>query len=154
MAFRFSLQALLRLRRSYEQRERLRLLALASAIARLRTLLEEISSEQQRIFQTQQESLVAGTSGAELHLLQSSLVLQVEKQKTLQEQIRRVEQQLDAQKLAYREAQKNRKILENLRDRQLEIYELEQNRREQQALDDLFNMRRAQSLGRTLLPGE
>ena len=154
MAFRFSLQAMLRLRRSYEQRERLRLFTLASAITRLRTHLEEITSEQQRLFQNQEESLAAGTSGAELHLLRLAMAQQVEKQKALQEQIRRVEQQLEIQKLAYREAQKNRKILENLRDRQLEVYKQEQDRREQQTLDDLFNMRRAPGAAGTLLPGE
>jgi flagellar protein FliJ len=154
MAFRFSLEAVLRLRRSYEQRERLRLLALSSAIARLRTALEETKIEEQRVVQRQQESLAAGTSGAELHLLQISLGQQAERRRIIQEQIVRVEQQVEAQQLAYREAQKNRKILENLRDRQLSIYELEQNRREQQALDDLFNMRRSHNSDETLLPGE
>ena len=60
-----------------------------------------------------------------------------------------MEQERNKQQAVYLEARQKREIVESLRDRQAAEYRRECERREQQALDDLFLMR----AGRNDLPG-
>jgi flagellar export protein FliJ len=141
MAFRFSLQALLHLRKSIEHQQELKLRAANQRLSRVRHLLEQL--EQQRLEQrlAQSRQLTDGTTAAELRFQ-----LQCEGQ--LQRHRREVEQQLailekarNQQREILQNARRARETLEALRDQQLGVHEKEARRREQRNLDDLFLMR-------------
>ena len=141
MAFRFSLRALLRLRQSYEERERLRLAAVTSRLYQLRSQYEDWKREKQRAEMGLVEIMKAGMVAVEFHFATASLAAENRRLKLMLAEIAKVEQEYQAQQAAYAEARKKCKILERLRERQMEAYQLEQGRREQQQVDDLFAMR-------------
>lgn len=141
MAFRFSLQPILRLRASVERIEQLRMLLLAAQIARLQeeiaSLEDNLSSERQRRL----SSLSEGVPAAELHF-------EGAREKTRADQIRALRDLLvgfrrkhEEQRLVYQAARQKREILENLRKRRFEEYRRDQLRREQQRLDEAFLLR-------------
>lgn len=154
MSFRFSLQPVLRVRLSFEKRERQRLAMMASALAQKRQQLDETFHTRQAIFKRLESELIQGISGAELHLENVALNQMAERQKMLQSQIERLEQQMERQQEVYSRARRDREIMENLRDQQFSIYQLEALRREQQSIDDLFNLRNAGRPNGPILPSD
>jgi flagellar export protein FliJ len=141
MAFRFSLETLLRLRISQERAERMKLKAVISEQSLARTRLQEISEGSAFLYRDFQERLRSGMAGAELQL-------EIEREanvksacKDLGARIAEIEQRRVTQLQSFRQARRNRESIENLRLRQLELYRVEQGRREQRDLDDLFLMR-------------
>ena len=146
MAFQFSLRSLLRLRRTYEQRERLRLALLNSSRARLRHDLEEAASQRVQEFEGFMTRLQAGLTGAEFHLDEASLQQSAKKQHELSALLAALELQVKKQVEAFRESQMKRKTLDSLRERELHAFQMIENRREQQLIDDLFARRQASHL--------
>jgi flagellar export protein FliJ len=141
MAFHFTLNGLLRLRQSLERAELQKLQAIAGNIARARAELESVEkqiNERRRAFD---ELLAVGLTGAEwqfeiaskasLHALQSALM------KNLAE----LEAKRTVQQASYVRAHRQCEILLNLQERQLAAYKLEEARRAQQRIDELFIMR-------------
>jgi flagellar protein FliJ len=143
MAFRFPLQALLRVRQSCEERERLRLALLNNQIGRL--LQEREILNQKRVLAWTQifNALGTGMSGAELQFELASMAVLGHRQEELRNQIAKLQQERIAQERSFREAQKQRKILDNLRERRLRDYLQVRGRREQQQVDDMFMVRRS-----------
>jgi flagellar FliJ protein len=154
MAFYFSLQPLLRVRHSFEKRERQRLVMLASAVAQVRQQLDETRQMRDGIFTRLESELLQGSSAAELHLENIAISQMAERQKTLQAHRERLEQQMVHQQAAYARAQKDRKIIENLRAQQFAAYQSEALRREQQSVDDLYNLRNASRPDGSILPSD
>lgn len=142
MAFQFSLRALLRLRQSYEQRERMRLSLLNAAYARLQQEYEETAQLRARRFEELKHHLRIGMAGSEFRTTMNSLQQSAARQLRLKGQMKTLEIQARKQAEIFLESQKKRKILESLRERELRAYELDENRREQQRIDDLFVQRR------------
>lgn len=142
MAFQFSLRALLRLRQSYEQRERMRLSLLNAAYSRLRQEYEEAGRQRKLGMEDLAHRLHGGIYGSELRAATLLLEQSTARQFQLKEQMKALELQVQNQTAIYLESQKKRKILESLRERELRAYELDANRREQQRIDDLFVQRR------------
>lgn len=141
MAFRFSLQPILRLRASVERIEQLRMLLLAAQIARVQreivSLEENLSAGRWRRI----SSLSEGVPAAELHF-------EGAREKTRADQIRALRDVLvgfrrkhEEQRLLYQAARQKKEILENLRRRRFEEYRRDQLRREQQRLDEAFLLR-------------
>jgi flagellar biosynthesis chaperone FliJ len=64
----------------------------------------------------------------------------------LRTRLAEIEQRRLTQMQVYLKIRQSRETLENLRNRKLEIYRVDQARREQQALDDLFLMRQLSSV--------
>lgn len=143
MAFQFSLRALLRLRRTYEQRERMRLTLLNGAFHRIQHEYDDLGQQRQARFEQLEEKLQTGIPGAEFHMENALVTLTVNQQRELAAQMKALETQIQAQASAFREAQKKRKTLDSLREHELQAYQQIQNRREQQQFDDLFARRRA-----------
>ncbi len=113
MAFRFTLQSVLRLRRSRENQEERKLLAIASAAGRVRTaieMLEEISMDQ---YQRRNDEL---TSGAAIGAMLQFDAMCDERRRTLQFERRKMLAELEhkrAQQAAeYRKARQQREIME------------------------------------------
>jgi flagellar export protein FliJ len=141
MAFRFSLQSILQLRRSQEQLERLKLEAIIWEQRQMRARLEgviERSVESRRRFQ---QELAGGLTGSELQFQAMRQENTASVRTSLEDHLVELERSRQAQILVFHKFRQRREILENLRVRKLEVYAREQSRREQQELDDLFLMR-------------
>jgi flagellar export protein FliJ len=141
MAFRFPLEAILRLRRGQERAERLKLEAIASEQAWARNQLEWIT---ERFFAARrrfQQHMGQGTFGSELQFENARSEEVAATRRALKVRISELEQQRLEQVEAYTKARQGREILENLRSGKFEIYRRMLSRREQQELDDLFLMR-------------
>jgi len=152
MAFRFPLQALLKLRLGFEERERLRLAAVISRLHQLRSQYEAGQQQKRAAEIKLMQQMRAGMIAVEFHFAQASLEAEGRRLKLVLAEIAKVEQLRQAQQAAYLEAQKKRKILERLRERQAEVYRLEEDRREQQRQDELFTIRQGRQPGERSLP--
>lgn len=143
MAFHFTLNGVLRLRESLEKAELQRLQFIASAIATTRAEIESIENDllaaQIRTFNT---VTTAGLTGAELHLEAEREAAMNELRSQLLTKLAGLEQKRKEQHARYLKARMQREILSNLRLRQLAAYELDQSRRTQQWIDELFLIRK------------
>ena len=142
MAFRFPLQALLRVRQSCEERERRRLALLNTQIGQLHQKHEILNQERVLAWAQISQDLRGGMSGAELQFEMASMATRAYRQQELRKQIARLQQERTAQERLFREAQKQRKILDSLRERKLRDYLQVRGRQEQQQVDDLFMLHR------------
>jgi flagellar export protein FliJ len=147
MAFRFSLQSLLRYRESFERRERLRLQIVTSEVVRARQQCEQAQQDRGRALEELAKRLRQVMTGAELHFELACDRTRVRRLAALKEHLLKLEDLQRRQLDALRKAQQQRKILENLRDRQLAAYRLVQNRRTQQQLDERFLILRGGQAG-------
>lgn len=147
MAFRFSLQALLKLRLIYEERERMRLAAVISRLHQLRSQYESWQRQKQMAENKLSEEMRTGMVAVEFHFAQASLEAEDRRLKLVLAEIAKVEQLRQAQQAAYIEAQTKRKVLERLQERQAEAYRLAEDRREQQRQDELFAIRHNRTPG-------
>lgn len=145
MAFRFPLEPVLRLRLSYERLEKLRLLAIAAVIARLREEIAAAAREDAAARFMRQQILAQGTAAAELQLGVSAEKACVRRNRELAERLSALQRQHQKQCRAYQAARRKREIMENLRERQLREYRREQDRKAQQTIDELYLLRRSLS---------
>jgi flagellar export protein FliJ len=143
MAFRFSLQSVLRLRESHERLERMRLLAATAAVVQVKEEIEALEKESREAKRRLRENLLAGLSGAEMHFETVCEWLRREHRKVLDVKLREVETKYAKQQTAFRLARQKRRILENLRERRREEYLRQQARLEQQRLDEMFSLQLA-----------
>lgn len=145
MAFHFTLQSLLRLWRSRERQERRKLEALAARMGALRTERRRVAEEATAARRQTGVRLDDGMTAAELHFAAACEGNRSRYLQWLQERMKAAEDEHRAQMAAYQAAERQCKILENLRRRQLEAFRLEETRREQKQLDENFLLGRATS---------
>ena len=143
MAFRFPLQAILRLRRGLERMERLKLEAIASELARAKRELEIMTEQFIDSRRKFQKRLVQETYASELIFEVARADRVAAAQRGLKIRIAELEQMRLKQVQIYMKAQQSREVLESLHDKKFEIYRKEMIRLEQQGLDDLFVMRKS-----------
>jgi flagellar export protein FliJ len=138
MAFQFSLEAVLHLRRGQERVERLKLEAILSEQAKTRASLAELIQSHFELRRHFQQDLGIGLVGSELQheALREANVTSL--RTSLRARLAELDQQRWAQARIFSKARQNREVLENLRLRKLNLYRIEQGRREQRELDDLF----------------
>jgi flagellar export protein FliJ len=144
MSFHFSLQAVLRLRESFERRERLRLEIIAREIAKASQQCQHALLDRDKARLELQNKLRQGTTATEMQFELACDRARVRRIEALNEHLGKLQDLRRRQLEVFRKAQQQRKILENLRDRQLAAYQLIQNRREQQQMDDRFILTHAQ----------
>jgi flagellar export protein FliJ len=142
MAFRFPLQALLRVRQSREERERGRLALLNTQIGRMRQEQDILNRDRVLAWTEIFHGLKAGMTGAELQFEMASMATRAYRQEELRKQIVKLQKERIVQERLFREAQKHRKILDSLRERKLRDYLQVRGRQEQQQVDDLFMVSR------------
>jgi len=145
MAFRFSLAAVLKLRESIEHREYLALGRVHQEIAQAETQLRMAEQWCSTAALRRESDTARGV--VSVHLQDAyEKELTLEKQRDLL-RAKRQELKLKLQQCikAYEIARQKREILESLRTRQFQAYRLEQARREQNRIDDLFLARRQRS---------
>jgi flagellar export protein FliJ len=150
MSFHFTLNGLLRLRESLERAELQRLQAAAAAAALARAEIEALEKDIDTVRRRTSETMAAsGLTGAELHfemakeVTLNALLAEVLKRLSELEQKRREQQE------RYIQARMQREILTNLYKRKLAEYELDQSRRAQQRVDELFLIRSISSVKET-----
>lgn len=142
MAFCFQLEAVLRLRRSLERQQELLLQAANHEVLQMQRRILALKEWQKALQRNEEESLKAGTAAAELlfdNVLNSALLEHVH---VFQSQLLQLENARDKARAALEEARRKREMLENLRDQQQRYFRMEQARREQRSIDELFLMRR------------
>ena len=142
MVFRFPLEAVLRLRLSYERLEKLRLLTVTALIARLREEIAAAAREESTARIARQQILAQGTAAGEIQLGVAAEKARARRNRELADRLALLQRHHEKQSLAYQAARRRREIMDNLRVRQLREYQREQDRKAQQALDDLYLLRR------------
>ncbi len=138
MLFRFSLQAVLRCRESFEQRERQRLEAITRELVKAQQQREQAKLERANALGQLQKKLHQGTTAGEMQFELAFDRARVRRIAAWNDQVTKLKDLRRRQLEIFRKAQQQHKILENLRDRQFAAYRLVQARRTQQQLDDRF----------------
>lgn len=139
MPFRFPLQPIFRLRQSLEDRERLRLGRLLAFLAKVNQQCSHLDSDRNRILSEVGDRLKSGMLAGELHFERARADAVQRYKRVLLVQKAQIEKEKSVQEVALTDAQRRRKIVENLRARQLEVYGQTQRRVEQQRADDLHS---------------
>jgi flagellar FliJ protein len=138
MPFRFSLQAVLRCRESFERRERQRLEVVTREMVKAQQQRELAKLDRANALSMLQKKLHQGMTAVEMRFELACDRTRVRQIATWNGHVAKLEDMRRRQLEIFRKAQQQRKILENLRDRQLADYRLVQSRRAQQEMDDRF----------------
>ncbi len=141
MAFRFTLQGLLRVRELQEKAELQGLQALAAKVAAARAEIAALDAHTEQARRTLWGDAAAGVSGAELHFGAAREAACREQRQALRARLQEMERAQQAQQARYLHARQQRETLSHLRDQQLAAYDLEQSRKAQRQIDELFLMR-------------
>jgi flagellar export protein FliJ len=143
MAFRFPLEVLLRVRQTQERKQELRLQEANLRVAMLLRQIEEVHSGMENLEVRRRPQLESGMSAAELQFDVLCRSVLIERQQVLEKQL------LDAESLRqsctqdFRQARRQREVIDTLRLHQLHYYRQQEARQDQRRLDDLFLLRRA-----------
>jgi flagellar export protein FliJ len=143
MVFRFSLEPVFRLRTSYERLEKLRLLAMAAMIVRVREEIAAAARDDAAARKLRQETLARGAVAAELQMGVYAEKARARRNRELAERLTTLERHHARQSRVYQAARGKREVMQNLREQKLREYRREQDRRAQQVLDELYLLRRA-----------
>ncbi len=141
MAFHYSLDALLRVRQIRERREEE---MLGTIISKINTVQVQIENAKEVLLDTRRlllQNMTGGVAGSELQFAANCDAGRAFYLEMLENHLQQLEKQRLEQGKIYREARQGREILENYRERQLQIYNQEQSRCEQRRVDDLFLIR-------------
>jgi len=143
MAFRFTLEAVRRLRRSLEDRERLsleKLLAQRTAVSHEIEHLHAASLDGQQ--QLQRTLITSPIPAAEIQFNIACLDAMGGRQKDLQGQLLKLQVAIAEQTSRFQGERQKREALDVLRDAQLRDFRTQQSRREQIQLDELHLLER------------
>jgi flagellar export protein FliJ len=147
MAFRFALESVLRLRVSYERQEQARLELATQNLYTAREKCAALKKEQSALEANFRTTMASGMDASELHsYLSSKLGLEVAEAEAMRAEAD-ASKLWNEQRIKFLRARQDREVIASIRLRQHQEYVLEQNRKEQQQIDDLFAMRRIQSNG-------
>ena len=138
MAFRFSLQAVLRCRESFERRERQRLQMITREVVKAQQQRDQAKVDRDTSLSEFQKNLHKGMNVMEMQFELAADRARLRRIATLNDHHSKLEDLRRRQLEVFRKAQQQREILENLRERQRAAYRLIQTRREQQEMDDRF----------------
>jgi flagellar export protein FliJ len=142
MTFRFSLETILRLRRSLEHREEQLLAAMENRVQSVATEIAAIDAQLSSRDRDREQGLRSGVSGAQLHFELDCRRALESRRGEIAAILRLLEQARDRQRSAFLESRQRRQALEHLRERALREFRTDEDRRQQRQLDDLYLMRR------------
>jgi flagellar export protein FliJ len=147
MAFKFTLETVLRLRASLERQAQTRLEIAARAVYAARERCDSLEKERIAEEASFHVSLTTGVESPDLYFHISARagmeVAQLEAAQALSDAQKRWAEQRDRFLLARRD----REVIASVRERLHGAYLIDQDRREQQQIDDLFASRRVQIEG-------
>lgn len=138
MAFRFSLEGVLRVRESLERLEEIALYKIAQEIAAAELDLQQLETRQLTIREQRDMELTKGFPAIHLQEIAEEESRFMQAAEALRVLLRNLEGRRLAQLEVYRKAQQNRAVLSEMRKQQRHSYQRQQRRQEQKTLDDLF----------------
>jgi flagellar export protein FliJ len=145
MAFVFNLQGPLRVRELQEQAALQVLLTIAAQVSLTRAAIVSIDDCVAADRQEVQARSAVGVTGAEWQFLAARQQVLMHRRRVLTNRLQEQERAREKQQARYLLARQQREILSSLQEQQRAAYVLEQSRRTQRQLDELFLMRRAAS---------
>jgi len=142
MAFHFSLETLLRFRRSVERQRELSLLQAVQQVVSSMKEIEVVDHSISVIQKNEHQNIGAVVRAAQLHFdgMRSSVLR--ERRRELEKVLMQRESLRAQCQKEFQAAHRNREAVEVLRGEQLNRYEREKTRRDQKQMDDLFLLRR------------
>lgn len=146
MPFRFSLDAVLRLRQSLERQQELLLQAANYRVAAVQRDRDELDRYTQELASQVSAQLAAGLSAAELQFNTLCRAVLSGRCQQLDQALNQAYAERDACAQAFQKTRRDREMVETLRDRQFQLHRQLEARRDQRRLDDLFLLRRAHLL--------
>jgi flagellar FliJ protein len=145
MGFQFSLATVLRVRGILEEQEERMLQKILSEIARTNEALERTDAAIAKSDASRCADIFKPLLGHNLHAKYGEVKDLKEDRKNIEEQIIKLEQLRDKQIRIYEKARGNREMLSDMREEKRNEYESDIARLEQKTLDDIFNSRRGRS---------
>lgn len=144
MAFRFTLDPVLRYRQSLEEQELRRLQLALAERAQLVQKLEQAEDARRRLQSAIERAVLqAPIPAVELTFCAAKLEGIARWQESLRLSLTKLDGEIAGQRARYRAARQRREILGSLRELRLQEYRVEQQRREQAMIDELHLLRRA-----------
>jgi flagellar export protein FliJ len=141
MGFRFSLAAVLAFRESVERREELSLQQIVLEIAHTHHQIEQLTVEIAQAQESLNKAMKQPMTAFQLQNILAGVDSIVARKKALQDSLVPLEQRREVQRMAYQAANRSRRMLSDMKDRQRDIYDQESARKEQKMLDDIFGAR-------------
>lgn len=145
MAFRFSLDTVLMVRKSIEQREERALQKVQFDIAQIHRDLELLNAQIDKNQSERSRVLMQPTHAYKLLAILGEINGAVEKRQRLLESLKSLEQEKERRMKAYQAAHINRELLTNMQTQQRNAYDAEQTRNQQKMLDEIFASRSSRS---------
>jgi hypothetical protein len=142
MAYRFSLDALLRLQRSLEIQQEQRLLAISGVVARIENEIEILDTNCRRNKREALSRLETSGNIADLHFAIEVDQLALKKREELLFDLRQANEQKKEQTALYGEIHRRTETLSSLDAEQRGEYNAALSRRDQQLADEVFLMRK------------
>ena len=147
MPFRFTLESVLRLRVSHERQEQAKLELAAQHLYAAREKCASLKREHDALEENFRKIMSAGMDASELHFYLSSKTGLITAEAEAEREAAEAQKLWNEQRLKFLRARQDREVIASIRHRQHQEYMVEQNRREQQQIDDLFAMRRLHANG-------
>lgn len=141
MAFRFTLEQVLRVRESIERREELALQRAEFEVACVKRRIEELTQELAAASRRRDEALQEPMQAYLLQGMDAEINAALEARQQSIEKLKVVQAQRDQQRAIYQVAHNGRQMLTDFRKQQRIEYELEEVKAQQKKIDDLFAAR-------------
>jgi flagellar export protein FliJ len=143
MAFVFSLEALLRFRKSLEHEEELLLQEANYQLSLVQRHISDVDSQLESLHKRLQQELQQGLSAAELHFRNECGVTLLQHRTRLEQEAVQKEKLRRERLESFQVARRGRELVETLRQHQSQLYRQNEMRQEQRRLDDQFLSRRS-----------
>ena len=153
MPFRFSLSAILHLRKLHEDRERMRLLASQSRLQAAEIELKRIAQLRAQVHLASEHPGLRAT-GSELNFAYQCTLRLAEAEQLAQYRVRDARRDRDRQSEIYDHARQSSEIIESLREKELDDYKIDERRKEQQLLDEIHTITRSSGQGLPTHPAD
>jgi flagellar export protein FliJ len=141
MAFKFSLNTILKYREELEKREERALEQCRETLASLETKLAEIKEHRYRSIVERELLLERGILGDDLHHAMERQQQLEKLEDDFQKQVSNALLDYETQMKLFLAARQKREILDELKNTQRDFYTAQQNRRDQHTVDEIFMAR-------------
>jgi flagellar export protein FliJ len=145
MAFQFSLAAVLRVRGILEEREERMLQKILFEISQSFEALAQIDAEISGSNASRRAEILRPVVGRQIHVSYGEVKELKQKRIDVLDRIEKLEQLRDKQLILYEKARRNREMLTDMRDEKRSAYDSDLARSEQKTLDDNYIARRGLS---------
>ncbi|HZQ67109.1 MAG TPA: flagellar export protein FliJ [Terriglobales bacterium] len=142
MPFRFTLQAILRLKESQERQQQILLEQANARVQQCKLQIEALERQRRTIEEETQRGLGNGMTAAEVQFSGLGRSTLAARRKRIEQELSCLQQAREECFQTYHRIHREREVLDTLRCSQLRSYQIEHNRREQRRIDDLFLLRR------------